>query len=143
MKHKSIMLLIPILIIMITGCTSPAMKQDTKDYTNVIENQNISIPGYEKLDFKAGKTKQNVNFNNPEENTCYFRMTLELEDDSEEDTVLWTSELIEPDEKIENIKLKKALDKGEYPATLKYECFSLKDESPLNGSAIELMIDVR
>ena len=143
MKHKSIMLLIPILIIMITGCTSPAMKQDTKDYTNVIENQNISIPGYEKLDFKAGKTKQNVNFNNPEENTCYFRMTLELEDDTDEDTVLWTSELIEPDEKIENIKLKKALDKGEYPATLKYECFSLKDESPLNGSAIELMIDVR
>ena len=70
-------------------------------------------------------------------------MTLELEDDSEEDTVLWTSELIEPDEKIENIKLEKALDKGEYPATLKYECFSLKDESPLNGSAIELMIDVR
>ena len=143
MKHKSIMLLIPILIIMITGCTSPAMKQDTKDYTNVIENQNISIPGYEKLDFKAGKTKQNVNFNNPEENTCYFRMTLELEDDSEEDTVLWTSELIEPDEKIENIKLEKALDKGEYPAILKYECFSLKDESPLNGSAIELTIDVR
>jgi len=143
MKHKSIMLLIPILIIMITGCTSPAMKQDTKDYTNVIENQNISIPGYEKLDFKAGKTKQNVNFNNPEENTCYFRMTLELEDDTDEDTVLWTSELIEPDEKIENIKLEKALDKGEYPATLKYECFSLKDESPLNGSAIELTIDVR
>lgn len=126
----------------LAGCSEKAEKPE-RDYSSIVENPNISIPGYEKLEFKAGKKKQSVSFRNPEENTCYFRMTLELEDDTDEDTVLWTSELIEPDEKIENIKLKKALDKGEYPATLKYECFSLKDESPLNGSAIELMIDVR
>lgn len=136
-----------------------------KDYSNIVENPNIAIPGYESLTFTAGKKKQSVNFYNPKENTCYFRISLVLKGDGEgadgtvgddkakvadgtngaasKEEVLWTSELIEPGEEIKSIKLEKELESGDYPAILKYECFSLKDETPLNGSNVELILTVR
>ena len=139
----------------LTGCLSDTVgKTDKpkKDYSNIVENPNIAIPGYESLDFKAGKKKQSVNFYNPEENTCYFRISLVLkenggsetgsEGDADED-ILWTSDLVKPGEEVKSIKLDKELDSGDYPAILKYECFSLKDETPLNGSNVELILEVR
>ena len=63
------------------------------------------------------------------------------EDESEE--VLWKSELIEPGEEIKSITINKTLESGEYTAILKYECFSLKDESQLNGSDVQLKLLVQ
>ena len=147
--------LILIMMSYLTGCLSDTVgKTDKpkKDYSNIEMNPNISIPGYERLDFKAGKKKQSVNFYNPEENTCYFRISLVLkenggsetgsEGDADED-ILWTSDLVKPGEEVKSIKLDKELDSGDYPAILKYECFSLKDETPLNGSNVELILEVR
>ena len=148
-----------------TGCSEDMGGKAKKDYSNIVENPNISIPGFESLDFKAGRKKQSVNFYNPEENTCYFRISLVLEQDNgaetgnasgdapgneqgaagsaENETVLWTSDLIEPGEEVGSITLNKELESGEYPAILKYECFSLKDETPLNGSNVELTLKVK
>ena len=137
--------LILIMMSYLTGCLSDTVgKTDKpkKDYSNIEMNPNISIPGYESLEFKAGKKKQSVNFYNPEENTCYFRISLVLKADEAEE-VLWTSELIEPGEEVKSIKLDKELESGEYPAILKYECFSFKDETPLNGSNVELVLSVK
>ena len=39
-------------------------------------NSNIEIPGYESVEFKAGKEKQSSRFYNPEGNSCYFRLSL-------------------------------------------------------------------
>ena len=152
----------------LTGCSQDSggsADKPKKDYSNIEMNPNISIPGYESLDFVAGKKKQSVNFYNPEENTCYFRISLVLEQgngaetgnasgdapgneqeaigSAENETVLWTSELIEPGEQVKSIKLEQALKSGEYPALLKYECFSLKDQTPLNGSNIALTLRVQ
>lgn len=137
--------LILIMMSYLTGCLSDTVgktDKQKKDYSNIEMNPNISIPGYESLDFKAGKKKQSVNFYNPEENTCYFRISLVLKADEAEE-VLWTSELIEPGEEVKSIKLDKELESREYPAILKYECFSLKDETPLNGSNVELVLSVK
>ena len=147
--------LILIMMSYLTGCLSDTVGKTDKpknDYSNIEMNPNISIPGYESLDFKAGKKKQSVNFYNPEENTCYFRISLVLkenggsetgsEGDADED-ILWTSDLVKPGEEVKSIKLDKELDSGDYPAILKYECFSLKDETPLNGSNVELILEVR
>ena len=116
-------------------------------------NPNISIPGYESLDFKTGKTKQSVDFYNPDENTCFFRISLVIKDETDtangeegnagEETVLWTSDMIEPGEHVKSVKFDKELESGEYAAILKYECFSLKDKTPLNGSNVELMLKVQ
>ena len=148
----------------LTGCSGDGEKVK-KDYSNIEMNPNISIPGYESLDLKAGKKKQSVNFYNPEENTCYFRISLVLEQGNgaetgnvsvdvpeneqgtaggaESETVLWTSELMEPGEQVKSIELAQALESGEYPALLEYECFSLKDQTPLNGSNIALTLRVQ
>ena len=101
------------------------------------DSSNIQIPGFETLDFKADTEKQSVPFHNPKDNACYFRLTLTLDGET-----LWQSGDIAPDEKVGEIKLSHALDKGEYQAKLKYDCFTLQDKSPLNGAEIDLAINV-
>lgn len=141
-----------ILICSITGCSGKVEQNTEKDYSNIEMNPNIAIPGYESLDFKTGKTKQSVDFYNPDENTCFFRISLVVKDETDtangeegnagEETVLWTSDFIEPGEHVKSIKLSKELESGEYTATLKYECFRLQDKTPLNGSNVELTLNV-
>ena len=101
--------------------------------------ENIAIPGYEKLSFEAGKTAQAVNLKNPAENACTFVLTLTMEDGE----TLWTGEALKPGEAFTRITLTRALDAGEYPATLHYDCFSLNDNTPLNGAEIQLTIEAR
>ena len=141
-----------ILICSLSGCSGKVEQKTEKDYSNIEMNPNISIPGYESLDFKAGKEKQSVDFYNPDENTCFFRISLVVKDETDtangeegnagEETVLWTSDFIEPGEHVKSIKLSKELESGEYTATLKYECFRLQDKTPLNGSNVELTLNV-
>ena len=99
---------------------------------------NIAIPGYEKLNFAAGKITQTVNLKNPPENACTFVLTLTMEGGE----TLWTGEALSPGEAFTRITLTRALDAGEYPATLHYDCFSLQDNTPLNGAEIQLTIEV-
>ena len=101
--------------------------------------ENIAIPGYEKLSFEAGKTAQTVNLKNPPENACAFVLTLTLEGGE----TLWTGKALSPGEAFTRITLSKALNAGSYAATLHYDCFSLQDNTPLNGAEIKLTIEVR
>lgn len=155
-KILTAFLIVLMILTTLTGCSESSSgnaDKPKKDYSNIEMNPNIAIPGYESLDFKTGKTKQSVDFYNPDENTCYFRISLVIKDEPDtangeegnagEETVLWTSDMIEPGEHVKSIKIGKELESGEYAAILKYECFSLKDETPLNGSNIELILNVR
>lgn len=110
------------------------------DTSEISENKNISVPGYEKLELKAGSKKQEVYLTNPKENTCYFVMSLLLEDG----TVIWKSDYLEPGMAFDRIKLDKPLEAGTYKnVTLKYNCYALKDKSELNGSAIKIDLEVK
>lgn len=110
------------------------------DPSEITENGNVSVPGYEKLELKAGKTKQKVYLLNPKENTCYFKLSLMLEDG----TVIWQSDLLEPGMAFDRIELNQGLEKGTYEhATLQYDCYSLADKRELNGSRIQLILEVR
>ena len=99
----------------------------------------IAIPGYETLLFQVGKTAQTVRLTNPAENACTFVLSLTQDDG----TPLWTGEALSPGEAFTRITLNKALDAGSYATTLHYECFSLNDNTPLNGADVQLMIEVR
>ena len=101
--------------------------------------ENIAIPGYEKLSFAAGKTAQAVNLKNPPENACTFVLTLTLEGGE----TLWTGKALSPGEAFTRITLTRALDAGDYPATLHYDCYTIEDNMPLNGAEIQLTIEVR
>ena len=121
--------------------------ENAEDYTGEREvyqgeknTDTIDIPGFDVINLKAGTTKQSVNLYNPEQNTCYFKISLILSDG----TVLWESDLVAPGKAIYDLTLKEALDAGEYTDTaLKYECFSMDEEqTPLNGSEIKLTLNV-
>lgn len=104
------------------------------------ETDSIAIPGFSKLQFDSNAKQQQVNFHNPEVNDCYFKLTL-LTAEGEK---LWQSDLIEPGKGLYTIELAKELPVGTMEnAVLKYECFTFdENQSPLNGSEINLTIDV-
>ena len=71
----------------------------------------IAIPGYEALTLQAGARKQSLRLPNPEENDCYFQISLYLADD----TLLWQSDLIKPGKTSAPITLSRPLEPGTYP----------------------------
>lgn len=110
---------------------------EDQDYSDMTEADSIAVPGYDSFTFAAGKKTQQITLHNPEENTCYFKMSLILEDG----TTIWTSDLLEPGMAFTSIELEKPLEKGTYSnVTLKYDCYSLKDQSQLNGAAVKVTI---
>ena len=100
----------------------------------------IAIPGYEILELSANKKAQALQLSNPLQNVCYFRISLYLEDN----TLLWSSDLIEPGATSEPIQLIKTLEKGTYTnAILKYDCFKMDGITPLNGAETKLTLWVK
>ena len=100
---------------------------------------NILIPGYDTLHFKAGKIELEVFFLNPEENTCCFRMSLTLSNG----LPVWTADdVLNPGEAFLRIDLERKLAPGTYRnAVMKYECYSIEDNSRLNGAEIRVTIE--
>ena len=127
------------LALLLTACGAGGDRVERFAEANPGSGGSIAIPGYEKLNFAAGKTAQTVNLKNPPENACTFVLTLTLEDGE----TLWTGKALSPGEAFTRITLSRALDAGEYPATLHYDCFSLNDNTPLNGAEVKLTIEVR
>ena len=100
----------------------------------------IEIPGFDSISLKADIKEQQVNFHNPKKNTCYFKLSLW----QDVETKLWESKLLEPGKAIYDLTLDQPLAAGSYDqAFLKYECFSLKEQEPLNGSEINLTLNVQ
>ena len=116
------------LALLLTACGAGSDAVERFAEANPGSGENIAITGYEKLSFAAGKTAQAVNLKNPAENACTFVLTLTIEGGE----TLWTGESLSPGEAFTRITLSRALDAGEYPATLHYDCFSLNDNTPLN-----------
>ena len=143
-KEQYIRLLAFLLVIalasMLTACgKSSSDKIERFAEANPGSGESIAIPGYEKLIFEAGKKMQTVDLRNPAENACTFILSLTLDDGR----TLWTGEALSPGEAFTSITISKALDTGEYAAKLHYDCYSLNDNTPLNGAEIQLIIEVK
>lgn len=100
----------------------------------------IAIPGYEGISLKADCKEQEIGFPNPAKNTCYFQISLILEDG----TTLWQSELVKPGEVSEPITLNEPLAAGVYPnSLLKFDCYTMDGSMrSLNGAATKMTIHV-
>lgn len=117
---------------------TPSGEQFTQQ-ENVEKNEDsIAIPGYEAITLKANTKQQSVGLPNPAANTCYFQISLYLEDE----TLLWQSELVEPNTISDPIVLNQPLTPGSYPnATLKYDCYAMDGTmKQLNGAATRLTL---
>ena len=142
MKRKSNILaafLVLAFALLLTACSSGGDRVERFAEANPGSGENIAIPGYEKLDFAAGKTAQTVNLKNPAENACTFVLTLMLTGGE----TLWTGKALSPGEAFTRITLTKALDAGSYAATLHYDCYTIEDNTPLNGAEIQLTLEVK
>lgn len=100
----------------------------------------IKIPGYPSITLPANQTDVTVALLNPEGNPCYFAFELVLKDTGE---TLYKSKLVPPGQAITSITLSRALDAGEYDATIKISTTSLADQSPMNGANVETVLIVK
>lgn len=102
--------------------------------------ESIAIPGYEGINLKADSKEQEIGFPNPAQNTCYFQISLILEDG----TTLWQSELVKPGEISKSITLNEPLAAGVYPnSLLKFDCYTMDGSMrSLNGAATKMTIHV-
>ena len=142
MNRKSNILaafLVLALALLLTACGTGGDRVERFAKANPRSGENIAIPGYEKLDFAAGKTGQTVSLQNPPENACTFVLTLKLEGGE----TLWTGKALSPGEAFTRITLSRALGAGEYPATLHYDCYTIEDSRPLYGAEIQLTLEVK
>lgn len=121
----------------------PGISKSENTTTPIVEKDpdSIAVPGYELLELQAGSKQQSLCLPNPEQNMCYFQISLYLEDG----TLLWKSELIGPGQASEPIVLTKALVKGIYPnALLLYSCYRMDEAlSPLNSAETKVTLRVK
>lgn len=104
------------------------------------EAASIKIPGYPSITLPAGQTNVQMELWNPDGNPCYFTFELVLKDSDE---VLYTSKLVPPGDVISDVTLSRALDAGEYQATLRITTTSLEDGSAMNGANVETVLIVQ
>lgn len=150
-RYLVILLIILVVIAVLISVWAVFIKQDMSQTNTDIQNQDsdlieknedtISIPGYEGITLRADSLEQTVSLDNPIQNTCYFVITLYLEDG----TRLWQSDYIKPGETSSPIVLNQPLEKGTYPnAVLQYSCFKMDSEkTPLNGAETKLTLRVK
>lgn len=113
--------------------------QKTLDF-EPYSDKRIEIPGFQGISLTSGQLNQKVNFYNPQNNNCYFIISIYLSDD----TKIFESDYIAPGETIEDIMLLQPLQKGLYKnCLLQYRCFSLSDKTELNGSMQTITINTQ
>lgn len=100
------------------------------------DEKTIKIPGIGSLTFIANQKEQKVNFYNPKENDCLFRMTLYVDNEQ-----YWQSGYVDPGKGYYDITLDDTLKSGDYSGALLIECF--RDEgTALNNARVEFDLKV-
>ena len=97
----------------------------------------IDVPGFKTLVFRANQTSQKVNFYNPEENECLFKLKLYANDKQ-----LWESGYIQPSDGYYDIEISDPLDVGEYDGKLIYQCYK-DDGTQLNSAVVTFKLIVK
>lgn len=150
-KRKFTVWIVLLMLLLATACAvfafsrrekenTPRLPQTVESYDPEKESASIAIPGYEYLTLAADTKKQSISLDNPKTNTCYFLISLFLEDG----TLLWQSDYLAPGEASKPIELNLALEAGTYNAVLHYNCFRMNNElSSLNGAETKLTLRVK
>ena len=100
----------------------------------------IKIPGYGEITVARGETTWKITLANPEENTCYFKYTVTI-DDSE--TPIYESDLIEPGKAVREFEVTEPLEAGDYEIHLNISTYAMDEElTPLNGAVVKAVLHV-
>lgn len=100
----------------------------------------IKIPGYGEITVPTGETTWKITLANPEENTCYFKYTITI-DDSE--NPIYESDLIEPGKAVREFEVTEPLEAGDYEIHLNISTYAMDEElTPLNGAVVKAVLHV-
>jgi len=99
---------------------------------------NTQIPGYKSIEMDAKSGELSIAPHNPEGNPCYFVVTLLVEGEA-----VYKSGMIAPGQALYNTKAATIPASGAYAATIKYECYHLTTQAPLNGAEINVELIVK
>lgn len=151
-KHLLLLLLPLVLIIGLLFGSYTLLKDkisldsNISDYTPKIDlpdnadPNSIAIPGYDELRMLADTDELYVALWNPETNPCYFRFTIELE---EEGKVLYESGLVPPGKAITTVNVNENMKEGTYPLLIRMDTYSLEDgETPMNSGTSKAVLNV-
>lgn len=117
---------------------SSTVKTAAEEATPLEATESIIIAGYDVLNLKAQQTDQNLYFYNSDKNKCFIVFALIV--DGKE---LYTSDMIAPNTKIDNISLSQPLAAGVYyDAVIRYTCYDLYTQRELNGADIAVKLEV-
>ncbi|MGN1032050.1 MAG: hypothetical protein ACI4PU_01190 [Intestinibacter sp.] len=145
-KKKRIILIILVLLIVIpagvfvnknlskTDLDSNAVKWVQEKNS---DPESIKIPGYSTIRIPANTEDVQITLGNPEGNECYFKFEFLVDGES-----LYTSDFVQAGYAIENIKLKKGLEKGSYDAVIKITPYSLDKKSQYAGANVKATVEV-
>ena len=114
--------------------------QTLPDKTDDAPAAGIKIPGYPSITLPKDQKTVNVALLNPEGNPCYFTFEIVLKETGE---TLYQSKMVPPGQAITEITMSRALDAGEYDATIKITTTSLEDGSSMNGANVETVLIVK
>ena len=114
--------------------------QQLPDKTEDAPAVGIKIPGYPSITLPKDQQTVNVALLNPEGNPCYFTFEIVLKDTGES---LYKSKLVPPGKAITEITMSRALQAGEYAATIKISTTSVADGSAMNGANVETVLIVK
>lgn len=107
--------------------------------TSMADTAMISIPGMESMTIPANTATVSTRLYNPEDNPCYFEISITLEDGTE----LYHSKLVSPGQELYEIELAQTLEAGTYSAILHYSTYSLEDgTTPMNGASVPFTLYV-
>jgi hypothetical protein len=102
------------------------------------ESREIKLPSTNGLVFKAGVKEQEVDFYNPAENKAIIQIDIVLSDG----TIIYQSNYLKPDERINQIELTQTLKSGVYRnCKMKYYCYALDGETKLNSAEVKIEIN--
>ena len=102
---------------------------------------NVILPGWTSISI-AANTKEitsGINFYNPEKNEGYYYLTFELKIGEES---LYKSDLVPPGKHIQKITLSRALEKGEYDASVVMQPYKWDQSTPTNNGVVNIKLIV-
>ena len=100
----------------------------------------IKIPGYGDITVPGGESTWNITLANPEDNECYFRYTVTIDDD---EAPIYESDLIEPGKAVREFEVSRTLDPGDYEIHLNISTYAMDDAlTPMNGAVVKAVLHV-
>ena len=120
---------------------------NASEYVEPTPAPGVAIPGFGEMTIPANtKELSGINLYNPKENEGWYYLTYKLcllDKKGEVSEVLYESQLIPPNNIIEDITLSRGLAKGTYDAVMKVQPYRIADNTPTNNADLKLTIIVK